>query len=799
MSYGGFKERLEANLAKQHLSLDALGNKPCFNQLSSRMQTQIRDAIVAAQDPAWDDRRPGTRMSHVTNALKKGWTPSHLLFTVADMAAQEAAMEAHAIAERMGVTPTTVYIDFKQRLEFNLTKQGLNLDAVCNKPCLNQLGSRMQSQIFKALMASLDPAWDDGLSGSAASLVPDALKKGWTPSHLLFIIVDRAAREAQKEALKVAESPVAATAMTAPVMAAPATPAPPMALPAMAAPAMAAPAMAAPAMAAPAMAAPAMAAPAMAAPAMAAPAMAAPAMAAPAMAAPATVVPTMAAAQTTPAVLAATRPPVVTQPRLAAPAPPRTSPGSPIRMTAPILTAPPVGTAVRAAAGPTTAPAPAPAMAGPVLMPAIAPAAAPAVDEHALLGALRHSIAAVQVTVDRLAAMSTPFQNQLPRMSSIHDAESDANMPILEASSAIEARLREAFRAANWAAAKTGHGFAIGMALDEIQRCSDQRLASSHAESAREAQERLAASLINAELQSCQRLEAALIASKNVVAGRVEEAVRQAEDAAEHRRQVALQNAADEAARLVVEEARRQQEEARRASQHMERLMQEQLAAAEWEREEAVRQARSEADQLLAIALDEASAAADAKVQEALEATAAADDRLLEEAAKARMAERRHEEKVAMLNLQHKDRLMLLQNSATSLMSLKMEWRSYKKSVQRMEDDFAQQKENWKVTLQREAEKLEAADTKHRQCVQELEATHRQRLEEVEAAAREEVGANLCVICLDVTADQMPFQCQHIIMCLGCAERIVTESQQCPFCLHREQRARPHWRVFLAA
>lgn len=105
MIYSAFKERLETSLANQGLSIDALATKPCFNQLGSRMQGQIHNALYAAQDPAWDVTSPGTRLSHVSNALKKGWTPSHLLFCVADRAAREAEEEARAAAEKAASAP----------------------------------------------------------------------------------------------------------------------------------------------------------------------------------------------------------------------------------------------------------------------------------------------------------------------------------------------------------------------------------------------------------------------------------------------------------------------------------------------------------------------------------------------------------------------------------------------------------------------------------------------------------------------------------------------------------------------
>jgi hypothetical protein len=153
MIYSAFEARLEANLAKHGLTTDTLATKPCFNQLNSRQQSQIHNALFHAQDPAWDDAHPGTRQSHMTNAVRKGWTPSHLLFSVADRAAREAEAALYPQAPR-------IYSAFRERLEANLAQQGLCIEALATKSCFNQLGSKMQSQIHNALLNAQDPAWD---------------------------------------------------------------------------------------------------------------------------------------------------------------------------------------------------------------------------------------------------------------------------------------------------------------------------------------------------------------------------------------------------------------------------------------------------------------------------------------------------------------------------------------------------------------------------------------------------------------------------------------------------------------
>ncbi|BEI97905.1 hypothetical protein CcaverHIS631_0302040 [Cutaneotrichosporon cavernicola] len=640
MLYKAFKERLEANLAWEGLSVDALATKPCFNQLSSRMQTQVCNALVAAQDPAWDDAHPGTRMSHITNAFKNRWTPSHLLFAIADRAATESEDEAHKIAQRMGVTSTTVYTAFKKRLEANLAKKGFDIDALATKPCLNQLGSRMQANIYKALMATEDPAWDHPRSVNHTSPITDALKKGWTPSHLMFVIADRMARVAEEEARKIVEGTVDAAAAAAPRMATPLS--------------------------------------------------------------------------------------VVTGAR--ADAVPATAAVPPIAAAARATAAPATAAVLATATIPvqTVAPATPTGLMGPALP----------VKTAALINALRHSIAAVEVAVDRLETMAAPFQNQPQRPGSIHDTTNDAHVTSMEASSMIDARLKAAFQAANYAASG-GHRYATEMALGEIQRFSDQRLASSLIEGAQAAEKRLAASLVDAELQSCMRLQAALTASQKVVAGGAEVWVRRAEAAAEQRITAAVLKAKEDTRRQVQEEIIKPMEEERRlATQRMEGMMEEALADAERRNEWALRKSQQDADKRMAATLKEAARATDAKVMaavmDAVEVTTAAAD------ARAVGALMRADE-------------MAYQYTS--------EIKSLKTTVANHQADLAKARETYATSE----------------------------------------GGNTCIICLDGPADQMPFQCQHVVMCFGCSERIVRDSQRCPFCVDRKPRPKAQWRVFLAA
>ncbi|BEJ13171.1 hypothetical protein CspHIS471_0303450 [Cutaneotrichosporon sp. HIS471] len=697
MLYKAFKERLEANLVREGLSIDVIATKSCFNQLGSRMQFQISNALVAAQDPAWDDAHPRTRMSHMTNAVKKGWTPSHLLFAVADRAATESEDEVHKIAQRMGVASTTVYTAFKKRLEANLAKKGLDIDALATKPCLNQLGSRMQANIYKALMSTQDPAWDHARSVNHISPVTDALKKGWTPSHLLFVIADRAARVAEEEAQKIAEGTVDAAAAAVPRMATPLS--------------------------------------------------AVTGSRAAGVPATAAALPIGAAARATAA--------------------PATASAFPIRAVARATAVPAAAAALATATIPvqTVTPATVTGLMGPALP----------VNAAALIGALRHSIAAVEVAVDRLETMAAPFQNQPQKPGSIHDAASDAHATFMEPSSMIDARLKAAFRAANYAASG-GHGYATETVLGEIQRFSDQRLASSLIEGAQAAEKRLAASLVDAELQSCIRLQAALAASQNVVAGRVEVGIRHAEAAAEQRLAAAVLKAKEDTRRQLQEEIIKPMEEERRlVTQRMEGIMEGALADAERRSEWALRQSREDADERMAANLDEAARAADAKVVAALEATTAADARVVEALKKAEQIAVQH-------NSEIKELKTTIANHQADLAKARG---TYATSINTMRKHFAL-----------ESDKLRADLIKERQELETMRSSCQRKLAEMSAQVGQD--GNTCIICLDDPADQMPFRCQHVVMCFDCSERVVQDSGHCPFCVDKNPRPKAQWRVFLA-
>jgi hypothetical protein len=57
---------------------------------------------------------------------------------------------------------------------------------------------------------------------------------------------------------------------------------------------------------------------------------------------------------------------------------------------------------------------------------------------------------------------------------------------------------------------------------------------------------------------------------------------------------------------------------------------------------------------------------------------------------------------------------------------------------------------------------------KERQVLEIMKATYRRKLEAGGANVKaEEEGCNTCIICLDGGADQMPFECQHVVMCGG--------------------------------
>ncbi len=191
-----------------------------------------------------------------------------------------------------------------------------------------------------------------------------------------------------------------------------------------------------------------------------------------------------------------------------------------------------------------------------------------------------------------------------------------------------------------------------------------------------------------------------------------------------------------------------------------------------------MREAQEGMDARLAAAIADATAVADARVAVALEATTAADARVACAFLKA--------EEVAA---QHAAELRDLKAAATG----------HADELQRLRTGHA----NTLVVLRQEyttqAEALKADLGRERKVLEIMKANYRRKQGAAANARDEEEGCNTCIICLDGGADQMPFECQHVVMCGGmftraqeltsdCAHRIANDSKHCPMCINTKQR-----------
>lgn len=157
---------------------------------------------------------------------------------------------------------------------------------------------------------------------------------------------------------------------------------------------------------------------------------------------------------------------------------------------------------------------------------------------------------------------------------------------------------------------------------------------------------------------------------------------------------------------------------------------------------DAMRKMQEATDARLAAAIADALALADARVAEAQEAAMTADAQLACSFLKAEEVAAQHAAEVKILKTAaaaHDDQIKKLRiTNATTMSALRL----------------------GHATQIRD---LTANMVEERKVVEMMNASRRKL--KGNAPTEDEDGANTCIICLDEAADQMPFECQHVVMC----------------------------------
>lgn len=88
MSYSDFKHRLHANLAANNLTINDVFHLPPFGQLESQKQRAVTQSCHEAREPTCQHNNRCVEM-RLAEAVKRGWTPAHMVYSMADAVAKQ--------------------------------------------------------------------------------------------------------------------------------------------------------------------------------------------------------------------------------------------------------------------------------------------------------------------------------------------------------------------------------------------------------------------------------------------------------------------------------------------------------------------------------------------------------------------------------------------------------------------------------------------------------------------------------------------------------------------------------------